>query len=75
MRAKIIFALPGTEVTLMRWTRLVWWVPAGVVPLLLACNLLTPLVFVGEHRKKVSPEFDKLANKRVARATAYRRAA
>ena len=30
------------------------------------CNLLTPLIFVGEHKKKVSPEFDKLANRRVA---------
>ncbi len=30
------------------------------------CNLLTPLIFVGEHKKKVSPEFDKLANSRVA---------
>lgn len=30
------------------------------------CNHLTPLIFVGEHKKKVSPEFDKLANSRVA---------
>ena len=30
------------------------------------CNLLTPLIFVGEHKKKISPEFDKLANSRVA---------
>ena len=30
------------------------------------CNLLTPLIFIGEHNKKVAPEFDKLANKRVA---------
>jgi len=30
------------------------------------CNLLTPLIFVGEHKKKVSPEFDKLQNSRVA---------
>ncbi len=30
------------------------------------CNLLTPLVFVMEPTKKVAPEFDKLAGKRVA---------
>jgi len=36
------------------------------VPLLASCNLLTPLVLIGEHTKKVSPEFDKLAGKRVA---------
>jgi len=30
------------------------------------CNLLTPLIFVGEHKKKVAPEFDKLAGRRVA---------
>jgi hypothetical protein len=38
----------------------------GVIPLAAACNLLTPIAFVGEHRKKISPEFDKLANERVA---------
>jgi hypothetical protein len=31
-----------------------------------SCNLLTPIIFVGEHRKQISPEFDKLANARVA---------
>ena len=40
------------------------------LPLLLffvtSCNMLTPLIFVGEHRKKISAEFDKLAGKRVA---------
>jgi len=30
------------------------------------CNLLTPLIFMGEHKKLVSPEFDKLAGHRVA---------
>jgi len=30
------------------------------------CNLLTPLIFVGAHKKTVAPEFDKLAGKRVA---------
>ena len=38
---------------------------AGLL-VLASCNLLTPLVFIGEHRKKVAPEFDKLANNRVA---------
>lgn len=33
---------------------------------LASCNLLTPLIFIGEHRKKIYPEFDKLAGKRVA---------
>jgi hypothetical protein len=33
---------------------------------LAACNLLTPIVFVGEHKKRVLPEFDKLPGKRVA---------
>ncbi len=37
-----------------------------LLPMTAACNLLTPLIFVGEHKKKVSPEFDKLANGRVA---------
>jgi len=37
-----------------------------LVPLLASCNLLKPLVLIGEHTKKVSPEFDKLAGKRVA---------
>ena len=66
MRARRTYALPSAEMTLMRWKRLLWLGPVVVVPLLVSCNLLTPLVFVGEHRKKVSPEFDKLANKRVA---------
>jgi len=38
----------------------------GVALLLTSCNLLTPIIFVGEHRKKVSPEFDRLGNSRVA---------
>jgi len=29
------------------------------------CNLLTPLAFVGDYKKSVSPEYDKLAHKRV----------
>lgn len=31
-----------------------------------ACNWLTPLIFVGEHKKRILPEFDKLAGRRVA---------
>src|SRR3972149_1636065 len=38
----------------------------GSVPLLASCNLLTPLAVLGQHTKKISPEFDKLAGKRVA---------
>ncbi len=37
------------------------WTALIVVPLLVSCNLLTPFVFIGEHKKKVLPEFDKLA--------------
>lgn len=45
----------------------------GIATVLLAgtmlttgCNLLTPLVFLGEQTRKVAPEFDKLASRRVA---------
>ncbi len=31
-----------------------------------SCNLLTPLVFVGDHKKKILAEFDKLPNSKVA---------
>ncbi len=31
-----------------------------------SCNLLIPVVFIGEHKKSVSPEFDKLGSSRVA---------
>ena len=44
----------------LRWTLLV------VLPLVASCNLLTPLIFVGEHTKKILPEFDKLPGTRVA---------
>ncbi len=44
----------------LRWTALT------LLPLLGACNLLTPLVFVGEHKRKIAPEFDKLPNSKVA---------
>ncbi len=47
-------------------TKRVGFVLLLLLPTVTACNLLTPLIFVGEHKKKVSPEFDKLANSRVA---------
>ena len=46
------------------WSCLIVAVSAGVASL--SCNLLMPLAVLGEQRKKVSPEFDKLAGKRVA---------
>ena len=45
------------------------WLPltCGVFALLSGgCNWLTPLVFVGEHKKTITAEFDKLAHRRVA---------
>lgn len=39
---------------------------SAVLSFLTACNLLTPIIFVGDFKKKVSPEFDKLADSRVA---------
>lgn len=42
------------------------WFLAGLLPLAVSCNLLTPLVFVAKHTKTVSPEFDKLPDNRVA---------
>ena len=39
---------------------------AGLALLLGGCNWLVPLAFVGEHKKKIAPEFDKLPGKRVA---------
>lgn len=47
----------------LRWTR---WVGLVLLPLMVSCNLLTPLIFVGEHKKKISAEFDKLERSRVA---------
>jgi hypothetical protein len=38
----------------------------ALLPLCASCNLLVPMVFVGEHKKRVLPEFDKLDNSRVA---------
>ncbi len=34
--------------------------------LMASCNLLTPLVFVGQHTKTIAAEFDKLPGSRVA---------
>jgi len=42
------------------------WILLSLLLSVVSCNLLTPLVFIGEHKKKVSPEFDKLAGRRVA---------
>ena len=42
------------------------WAISIVLPLMVSCNLLTPLIFMGEHKKQISPEFDKLARSRVA---------
>lgn len=46
--------------------RRLYLLTVGLLPLSLSCNLLTPLIFVGEHKKKILPEFDKLPNRRVA---------
>lgn len=43
-----------------------WFLCTSVVALLVTgCNLLTPIIFVGEHKKKVAAEFDKLPGHRV----------
>ena len=42
------------------------WIVLALASLMASCNLLTPLVFIGEHKKRVLPEFDKLAKCRVA---------
>ena len=46
-----------------KWIR--WAIPA-LLPLAMSCKLLTPLVFVGEPKKKISAEFDKLRHSRIA---------
>ncbi len=46
--------------------RLVACLFMATVTLVSACNLMTPLVFVGQHNRTISAEFDKLANRRVA---------
>lgn len=47
-------------------SRVLPWLLLGLTPVAASCNLLVPAVFIGEHRKKVSAEFDKLQNRRVA---------
>ncbi|MGB0714915.1 MAG: hypothetical protein ACPGXK_03500 [Phycisphaerae bacterium] len=42
------------------------WLLVGVLLLSGGCNLLTPLIFIGEHKKQIAAEFDKLPNSRVA---------
>lgn len=42
------------------------WLLAVLLPTIVGCNLLTPLIFIGDHKKKVAPEFNKLADNRVA---------
>lgn len=38
----------------------------GTIPMLVSCNLLMPLAIVGVQKKRIPPEFDKLAGSRVA---------
>ncbi len=45
---------------------LIGWVLLAGGLLSSGCNWLTPLIFVGEHKRAVAPEFDKLAHSRVA---------
>ncbi len=47
-------------------SRMARWALLFAVPLAASCNLLTPLVFIGDHKKQISAEFDKLPQKRVA---------
>ena len=47
-------------------SRMARWALLFSVPLAASCNLLTPLVFIGDHKKQISAEFDKLPQKRVA---------
>lgn len=47
-------------------TRSTMFILIGVAICAAGCNWLTPIVFVGEHKKKVTAEFDKLPGSRVA---------
>lgn len=47
-------------------SRTVRLVLLGLLPLAASCNLLIPTIFIGEHKKSVSAEFDKLENSRTA---------
>lgn len=41
------------------------WLGMAVLPFVVACQMLTPLIFIGEPKKTISPEFDKLAGSKV----------
>ncbi len=47
-------------------SKVVFGVLLALIPMTAACNWLTPLIFVGEHKKEISAEFSKLAGTRVA---------
>ena len=47
----------------MSWSR---FLLIAILPMVASCNLLTPLAVMGVHRKRIPPEFDKLAGTRVA---------
>lgn len=38
----------------------------AATPFVVSCNVLTPLVFLGDHKKKITAEYDKLSGRRVA---------
>ncbi|MBU0719562.1 MAG: hypothetical protein KJ749_15065 [Planctomycetes bacterium] len=42
------------------------WLTLSILPMIAACNLLTPLVFISEQRQKVPAEFDKLGDRQTA---------
>ncbi|MCH7799222.1 MAG: peptide chain release factor 1 [Planctomycetes bacterium] len=44
---------------------LLWILAASLLPCATGCNWLTPLIFIGEHKKEISAEFDKLPGTRV----------
>ena len=54
-----------SEMTVMR-SKHVWITLLVACPLFAGCKLLTPLIFVGEPKKKVTAEFDKLVDSRAA---------
>ncbi len=58
-----VLGVQGT--TIMRFDKLRLVAVAGMLTLT-ACQLLTPAIFLGDPKKKVTAEFDKLAGSRVA---------
>lgn len=46
--------------------RLHRWLLTATAFMTASCNLLTPVIFLGDHKKRILPEFDKLAGRRVA---------